>query len=92
VARPGQPTEAVPRTAPSSPEVSSQTAKGDLPREISEGERGETAAIARAEGELTQEEREIIANLDILEESADIDGDGDIDELEMFIPAGRSRG
>jgi hypothetical protein len=91
MARPGQPTETVPQTAPPSPEVSPQAAKRVLPRGVAEGERGETATVARPGGELTEEERDIIANLDILEESADIDGDGDIDELEI-MPARRSRG
>lgn len=55
---------------------------------------GESAspATARTGGEqLTPEEREIIANLDILEDASDFDSPGD-DEMELFAPTNRSRG
>jgi len=42
--------------------------------------------------QLTPEDREIIANLDILEDPSDLDPPGDVDEMEIFAPPARSRG
>lgn len=52
-----------------------------------------TPAVAQTAGEqLTPEDREIIANLDILEDPSDLDLPGDVDEMEIFAPPVRSRG
>ena len=52
-----------------------------------------TPAVAqKADEQLTQEDREIIANLDILEDPSDLDPPEDVDEIEIFAPPARSRG
>jgi hypothetical protein len=52
-----------------------------------------TATAERTAAEqLTPEEREIIANLDILEDPTDLDLPGDVDEMEMFAPSGKRHG
>jgi hypothetical protein len=52
-----------------------------------------TPATSQTAGEqLTPEDREIIANLDILEDPSDLDPPGDVDEMEIFAPPARSRG
>jgi anti-sigma factor RsiW len=52
-----------------------------------------TPVAAQTAGEqLTPEEREIIAYLDILEDPSDLDSPGDVDEMEMFAPPGRGHG
>ena len=79
-----------PATGPGEPvspagSVGPQTAAA--PKELS------TPAVARTAGEqLTPEEREIIANLDLLEDSSDFDSPGDVDEMELIAPPARSRG
>ncbi len=45
-----------------------------------------------AREELTPEEREIVAYLDILEDPSDLEAPDDVDEMEIFEPTGRSRG
>ena len=49
-------------------------------------------AARTAIDQLTPEEREIIAFLDILEDPSDLDSPGDVDEMEMFAPPGRGHG
>jgi len=49
-------------------------------------------AAARVAGELTPEEREIIAYLDVLEDPSSLDTPGDVDEMEIFAPTGRRQG
>jgi anti-sigma factor RsiW len=50
------------------------------------------APVARIEKELSPEEREIIAYLDVLEDPSILDAPGDVDEMEIFTPSVRSRG
>jgi predicted anti-sigma-YlaC factor YlaD len=50
------------------------------------------AVAQTAVEQLTPEDREIIANLDILEDPSDLDPPGDVDEMEIFAPPARSRG
>jgi anti-sigma factor RsiW len=55
----------------------------------------QTEATRTGDPQLTPEDREIIAHLDILEDPAALDAAGEVDEvdeLEIFAPAGRSRG
>ena len=49
-------------------------------------------AAKTADENLTPEEREIIAYLDILEDPTALDPPGDVDEMEMFAPLGRGHG
>lgn len=49
-----------------------------------------TAATAREE--LTAEEREIVAYLELLEDPSSFEEPGEVDEMEIFLPPGRSRG
>jgi len=50
------------------------------------------AAAARAGGELTPEDREIVAHLDVLEDPSAFDAPGDVDEMEIFEPSRRRQG
>ncbi len=56
------------------------------------GTGGKAAADSRAVADLTPEEREIVAYLEVLEDPASLDEPSEIDELEIVEPAGRSRG
>jgi predicted anti-sigma-YlaC factor YlaD len=49
-------------------------------------------AVARRGGELTPEEREIVAHLDVLEDTSAFEDTGEIDEMEIFAPAGSGKG
>jgi len=49
-------------------------------------------ADTRAGADLTPEEREIVANLEVLEDPAALDEPSEIDELEIVEPAGRRKG
>lgn len=49
-------------------------------------------ATARVAGDLSPEERDIVANLDLLEDSTVLDEPGEVDELEIFGQASRGRG
>lgn len=51
-----------------------------------------STAAARGAGELTSEEREIVAHLDVLEDPSALEDPGDIDEVEIFAPAGSGKG
>lgn len=87
----------VPRVAQSPPAA---PAPGGLAGEASKGlpavadrERGESVASAGAGQEsLSPEDREIIANLDLLEDPSAIDAPGEVDEMEIFVPSGRRQG
>jgi anti-sigma factor RsiW len=72
---------ASPDAPPVSPRAQSPSASGR-----------QAAAVARIEKELSPEEREIIAYLDVLEDPSSLDAPGDVDEMEIFAPSGRSRG
>lgn len=71
--------------------------RGGTPR-VPETQGPKVAQTPRAErapvgnGELTSEEREIIAHLDILEDPASIEEPGEIDDLEIFAPADGGKG
>ncbi|MDA8121246.1 MAG: zf-HC2 domain-containing protein [Deltaproteobacteria bacterium] len=43
-------------------------------------------------GELTSEEREIVAHLDVLEDPSAFEDTGEFDEIEIFVPAGSGKG
>lgn len=51
----------------------------------------ERTAVAARE-ELTAEEREIVAYLEVLEDPSSFEEPGEIDEMEIFFPPARSRG
>lgn len=53
---------------------------------------GQAAPVARGAGELTSEEREIVAHLDVLEDPSALEDPGEIDEMEIFAPAGSRKG
>jgi hypothetical protein len=48
--------------------------------------------IVRRGGELTPEEREIVAHLEVLEDLSAFEETGEIDEVEIFAPAGSGKG
>lgn len=54
--------------------------------------RKQAPPVQTAKEELTPEEREIVAYLDILEDPSDLELPDDVDEMEIFGPPGRSRG
>lgn len=56
------------------------------------GTGGTAAAVARAGSELTPEEREIVAYLEVLEDPAALDEPSGIDDLELVEPGGGGRG
>ncbi|MGE5752593.1 MAG: hypothetical protein ACM319_03035, partial [Deltaproteobacteria bacterium] len=58
---------------------------------VASREREESAASAGQEP-LNPEDREIIANLDLLEDPSAIDAPGEVDEMEIFVPSGRRQG
>lgn len=72
---------------PSSPRPS-----GSPGSPLADDPRRETASAARAGAELTPEERDIIANLDILEDPSALDAQGDVDEMDIFEPPHRRQG
>jgi hypothetical protein len=56
-------------------------------------ERTETVASAGDVQEpLSPEDREIIANLDLLEDPSALDSSGEVDEMDIFVPSGRRQG
>jgi hypothetical protein len=56
-------------------------------------ERKESVASAGAGQEaLSPEDREIIANLDLLDDPSVIDAPGEVDEMDIFVPSGRRQG
>ena len=87
---------------PSQPPRVAQRAPADESREpvspaVSPGpqsaaSREQAPALQTANGQLSPEEREIVAFLDILEDSSSFDAPGDVDEMEIFEPSGGSRG
>jgi hypothetical protein len=72
---------------PSSPPLS-----GSPGSTLADDTRRETASAARAGAELTPEERDIIAHLDILEDPSALDAPGDVDEMDIFEPPHRRQG
>jgi len=56
------------------------------------GGRAEAVADSRAGADLTPEERDIVAHLDILEDPSALDEPSEVDELEIVEPAVRSKG
>lgn len=70
---------------PASPAVTPGPQSAAVPRE-------QAPAVQTANGQLSQEEREIVAYLDILEDPSSFDAPGDVDEMEIFEPPGGSRG
>lgn len=56
------------------------------------GTGAEAVADSRAGADLTPEERDIVAHLDILEDPSALDEPSEVDELEIVEPAGRSKG
>jgi len=72
-----------------SPEKGKDTVspQGQLP-----GVARQAPATARVGGELTSEEQEIIAHLDVLEDPSAFDAPGDVDEMEIFEPSRRRQG
>lgn len=70
---------------PAAPAVSPDSRSAVAPRQ--------QAPPARLTGEeLTAEEREIVAYLDILEDPSELESPDEVDEMEIFAPSGRSRG
>ncbi len=75
--------------APQSGRVARQAPEAGTPA----GEAGgTTVAAARAAADLTPEERDIVAHLEVLEDPAAFDEPSEIDDLEMVEPAARSKG
>lgn len=70
---------------PASPAVSPEPRSAVSPRT-----QAPPARVAKEE--LTAEEREIVAYLDILEDPSDLEPPEDVDEIEIFAPPARSRG
>lgn len=90
----GEQLPAVARTGPAGETVQ----PGSSPSSAAPGSRlpddtrRETASTARAGAELTPEERDIIAHLDILEDPSALDAPGDVDEMDIFEPPHRRQG
>ncbi|NJD61432.1 MAG: hypothetical protein FIA93_01765 [Deltaproteobacteria bacterium] len=91
------PPEPVPRVAQSptaapAPAGIAEDASKRLPA-VAGREREKSVASAGAGQEpLSPEDRDIIANLDLLEDPAGIDAPGEVDEMEIFVPSGRRQG
>jgi len=85
---------AVARTGPAAETMqpSSPPLSGSPGSPLADDPRRETASAARAGAELTPEERDIIAHLDILEDPSALDAPGDIDEMDIFEPPHRRQG
>ena len=73
------------------PRVAQRAPEARMPATGS-GTGGRAAADSRAVADLTPEEREIVAYLEVLEDPAALDEPSEIDELEIVEPAGRSKG
>lgn len=56
------------------------------------GAGGHAVADARTGADLTAEERDIVAHLDVLEDPSSLDAPSEIDELEIVEPAVRTKG
>lgn len=83
--RVAQPAPATESREPVSPAVSPGPQSATAPRERASG-------LQAANGQLSPEEREIVAYLDVLEDPSSFDAPGDVDEMEIFEPPGGSRG
>jgi len=85
---------AVARTGPAVETVqpSSRPLSGSPGSRLGSDPRRETPSVARAGAELTPEERDIIAHLDILEDPSALDAPGDVDEMDIFEPPHRRQG
>jgi len=71
------------------------TSPPSLPRVVQrapEAPPGQAAGTASRAEELSADEREIVAHLDILEDPAAFDEPGEVDEMEIFVTSGRRRG
>jgi hypothetical protein len=80
-----------PPAAPAPPGIAEEASK--RPPAGEGRERGESVASAGAGQEsLSPEDRDIIANLDLLEDPSAIDALGEVDEMEIFVPSGRRQG
>jgi hypothetical protein len=86
-----------PRVAQSPPAATAPTGIAEetskrLPA-VADREREESVASTGAgQDALSPEDREIIANLDLLEDPSAIDAPGEVDEMEIFVPSGRRQG
>ena len=84
----------LPRVAQQAPQQTmpssggSPQAEGKPPSSAS----GKEQPVATAAAGLSPEEREIVAYLDVLEDPAALDDQGDTDTIEMFAPSGSRRG
>ncbi len=77
------------RGAQESPQVARRSSEAATPR----GEAaGKSVADARAGADLTPEERDIVAHLEVLEDPAALDEPSEVDELDVVEPAARSKG
>ncbi len=73
------------------PRVAQRAPEAPMPA-AGTGTGGKAAADSRAGVDLTPEEREIVAHLEVLEDPAALDEPSEIDELEIVEPAGRRKG
>lgn len=55
-------------------------------------EPGRTPSVAAMARDLSPEEREIVANIDVLEGPAELEWNGGGDDIDLFLPAGKDRG
>lgn len=88
------PTPRVAQSPPAAPAPDglAEDASKRLP-DVAVRERGESTASAGADQEpLSPEDREIIANLDLLEDPSAIEAPGEVDEMDIFVPSGRRQG
>ncbi len=80
------------RVQPSTPEGAPGN---DAPRKpVGQAGRDPVQAVAsaRGAGEMTPEEREIVAHLEVLEDPSALEDPGLMDEMENFIPTGSKKG
>ncbi len=95
---PGAPRQAVTEGQPSAPRaqggpiVAEGTPEPSAPAVGRATAGGEAVADSRIGADLTPEEREIVAHLDMLEDSAAFDRPAGIDELEIVEPVGGEKG
>lgn len=77
--------------APELPRVAQPAPEARMPAARA-GKGAEAVADSRAGRDLTPEERDIVAHLDILEDPSALDEPAEIDDLEIVEPAVRSKG
>lgn len=90
-AHPPTATDARVQPAQESPQVARRAPEARMPA-AGTGAGGKTETDSRGGAELTPEEREIVAYLEVLEDPASLDEPSDVDELEIVEPAGRRKG